>query len=163
MIRLLALLIFLLVSSELAMAWPPPIEVKITTPTSIKMDITRDPQMPDVTFHADIYPEYLLPDTDFMWWLEITFDHDTLGRITHQVPQQGSYWVHGSGDWTPQWGNLLAGGNVHVYVGAVYYYPDWGYVEDDDDKEGYVIRGTNPTQAQIFSIADSVEERAVCW
>ena len=156
-------LLILLALSESSMAWPPPIEVEITTPTSIEMNITRTPQMPDVTFHADIHPEYLLPDTDFMWWLEIRFNHDALGEITHEVPEEGSYWVHGSGDWTPQWGNLLAGGNVHVYVGAMYYYPDWGYVYDDHDRDGYEIEGINPTQSQIFGIADTVEERAVCW
>jgi hypothetical protein len=134
-------------------------DVDITTPTSTAMDITTAPAMPSATFHADIEPEDILSKATFKWHLNMTFNHDTLGELTHTVPTSGTYDVEGSEDWTPNWGDLLAGGDVHVYVKASVS----GSSEDEDDQGGYQIRGTNPTQSQIFGIADLIEERAVCW
>ncbi len=55
-------------------------------------------------------------------------------------------------------GGVLAGGDVHVYVEVSVS----GSEGCEDDQGGYQIKGTNPTQAQIFGIAD-LRARAVCW
>jgi hypothetical protein len=135
------------------------IKVDITTPTSTAMDITNAPAMPDTTFHADIEPESVLSNATLKWYLTMTFNHDTLGELTHRVPTSGTDNIEGNEDWTPSWDGLLAGGNVHVYVKASVS----GSSESEDDQDGYQIRGTNPTQNQIFGIANDIEEKAVCW
>ncbi len=153
--------------------------VNISTSTDIAMNITNAaaPAMPNVTFHADIEPETLLSQTTFRWRLETSFKqhrrdpNDQTNIIlarnyAHRLPSTGTDEAPGTQDivanedWTPDWGNLLTGGDVHVYVTAAV--ADVS-TEAEDDQDGYVIRGTNPTRAQILAIADDVEERAVFW
>lgn len=140
-------------------------KAEITTSTSTPMNITTTPSMPSVTFHADVTPESILSNVTLKWYLNMTFDHDTLGELSHRVPTTGTSDVSGNENWSPSWGGLLAGGDVHVYVKAsvprssVQSSPG----EYDDDQSGYQIKGTNPSQAQIFTTADADNERAICW
>lgn len=133
-------------------------KVDITTLTTTAMDITTAPAMPGVTFHADIAPGALESIATFKWYLDMTFAHDALGTLEHRVPTSETDDVEGSGDWTPDWDDLLAGGSVSVHVAASVD----GSSEATDDQDDYRIRGTNPTQGQIFGIAN-LRERAVCW
>ena len=133
-------------------------KVDITTLTTTAMDITTAPAMPNITFHADIDPGALESIATFKWYLDMTFPHDALGTLEHRVPTSETDDVEGSGDWTPDWDDLLAGGSVSVHVAASVD----GSSEAKDDQDSYQIRGTNPTQSQIFGIAD-LREKAVCW
>ena len=66
----------------------------------------------------------------------------------------------GSNTWRPSWGSLLAGGNeITVYVSATAN----GGTSPTSGKSGFQILGQNPTQAQLFARATSVEARAVMW
>ncbi len=137
----------------------------ITTSTSTAMNITTTPSMPSVTLHADVTPASILSNVTLKWYLDMTFDHDTLGDLEHRVPTSGTSDVTGNENWSPSWGGVLAGGDVHVYVTAsvprssVQSTPG----EYDDDQSGYQIKGTNPTQAQIFAIAVTAAQKAICY
>ncbi|MFH1823925.1 MAG: hypothetical protein ABH873_01700 [Candidatus Firestonebacteria bacterium] len=142
--------------------------VKIpTTSITIAMNIDTSPSMPNPTFHADIVPinaEVNAAKFTFKWYLEDKFIRDPNSQtISHRIPENNTVDISGSlnnGDWTPDWQGLLAGGNVKVYVVAK---KNDDLREIKDEKEGYEINGTNPTQALIFSIASFIEAKAVCW
>lgn len=136
-------------------------KVEVTTATSTTMNITSTPAMPSVTFHADLKPESILSDTTFEWYLETSYTGH--GRSdTHRLPATSPQTqdVEGNEDWIPTWGSLLVGGDVEVFVKAS---QTGSPTKAEHDKDGYEIKGTNPTQNQIFGTADDDEEKAVCW
>ncbi len=135
-------------------------KVEITTPITTAMDISNVPTMPSVTFNAKILPSSVkLSDVMFKWYLDISFRRDRQPTDDlHKVPSTGTTEVTGSSSWTPNWGNLIAGGNVYVHLAAAV-----RGIEAKHNQNGYQIRGANPSQGQVFQMARSSEERAICW
>jgi len=135
-------------------------KVEISTPVTTQMDISNVPAMPNITFNARFQPSTVkLSEVTFKWYLIITFRRDRQpADDENRIPIAGTTNIIGITEWTPGWGNLITGGNAHVYVTA-----SIDGVESRNDQDGYQIRGTNPTQSQIFGLANTIEARAVCW
>ena len=132
--------------------------VEITTPTTTNMDITDAPAMPDVTFHADVQPSSIdVSNVMFRWYLRITFTQHGRNDL-HRIPASGTMDIVGNGDWTPNWGSLLAGGAVEVHVAASI----GGSSEATDEQTGYQIRGTNPPKSLVKS-GCTIQEQVVIY
>jgi hypothetical protein len=113
--------------------------------------------MPTPTFHADIAPSSIdLKTITFKWYLTVGFTQHNR-TDSHRVPASGTANISGTDDWSPQWGGLFAGGNVHVYVTA-----SIGSVNAHDDKGGYQIKGINPQKATVKS-GCSINEQVVIY
>lgn len=134
-------------------------KVEITTPTTTARNITAAPAMPTVPFQAEVKPASInIADITFKWYLDMTFtQHGRNDR--HRVPDAGTTDITGNGDWTPEWGDLFAGGEVKVYVTAVV-----DSVEAKGDKKGYEIRGTNPANGDVnATLGGFPATNIACW
>lgn len=123
---------------------PPDMAVEIVTPTGSALSISAEPDMPDATFTARLDSSGIqLASVTFKWYL--TIDYSGHGRSdSHRVPPQGTIDVVGNVNWKPNWGGVLAGGDVKVYVEA-----RAGSVRASDQKGGYQIKGINPSEALV--------------
>lgn len=132
---------------------PPPPSVSIVTPPR-EWYIDNRLNMPNIGFAARLANVDSETRPTFLWTLEMAFDQRAARTYTHR--RRGATTVP---RWSPALGTLLAGANrmsVSVTVLA-------GDLQLTATRSGYRIRGENPTQAQIFAIANTLEERAVCW
>ena len=111
-------------------------------------------KMPDIEFVAQLNNIDHGTAATFLWKLEMVFDERRAKKYTHI--KRG---VTTSPTWSPYWGSLLAGANkmtvsVTAFVGGSTLAAS---------RSGYEIHGENPTQEQIFTHADLLEEKAMCW
>ncbi len=133
--------------------------VNITTPITTAMNITAAPAMSNVTFNAEVQPAGTdISDVTFKWYLTTTYPLPVAGG-NQRLPASGTIDIVGNGDWTPDWGSLLAGGNVHVYVTA-----SKNGVTVLDDQDGYQIKGLNPARGTVqYAIgSDTTASRIAC-
>ena len=135
----------------------PPITVQIDTSTATIMNISNTPAMPNVRFEATTNRDDLT-NIEFHWFL--TIEYSGLGGSYHQIPSYGDIRINGYNSWMPQWGGLIAGGTVTVFVTAMDLIDD---TTADDQMSGYLIKGTNPIKSQVFAIASFLEAKAVFW
>ena len=134
--------------------------VNISTPSNTIWTIDQQRNMPNVAFTASTTPSTVpLQDVTFHWYLTLAFTEN--GKdFSHRIPASGTVDIKGANTWSPAWGNLLAGGNnMTVNVSATYA----GHTTVASPVSGYQIHGENPTQAQMFGVATTVEARAICW
>jgi hypothetical protein len=134
----------------------PPITVEIDTPTSTIWNISNAPSMPYVMFHATVNRDSLWK-VNFRWRLVIHYPPFS----PYYIPLSGGEaLIKGADIWSPSWGGIITGGTMSVSVTAV---DTMDGTQASAESYGYQIKGTNPTQAQIFGIANNIEQRAVCW
>ncbi len=146
--------------------------------------INDTPQMPAVTFLAQLPQGTDIGIVRFSWYLTMEFtkkgfkiDKKTKKHIPvslihgpYRVPNAATKDITGSGEWTPdflnyvfgQWcGNLWAGGNLKVHVVATFcdHNGNPGATVDGELPEGYSIRGANPDQAKILEYMSSTGKK----
>ena len=133
--------------------------VSVSTSPSVYL-IKRNLTMPSIQFSATHSPSNIpLSNLTFKWYLELNFNQNGK-NFTHRVPSSGTIDIAGANTWSPSWGSLLVGGNnMTVYVSVT----DGSTTTSVASMSGYQIHGENPTQSQIFGIANFVEARAVAW
>ncbi|MCP4583494.1 MAG: hypothetical protein GY839_17940, partial [candidate division Zixibacteria bacterium] len=125
-------------------------KIEILTPDSTPMNITAEPKMPEPIFKTQISPSSIpLADITFKWHLVLKFNQHGRNDV-HRVPEDPTMTddIVGNTDWTPEWGDLFAGGYLKAYVRACYK----STAETAHEKDGYKIMGTNPSKAQILAI-----------
>lgn len=129
---------------------PAPWGVAINTPGQVYV-INRQVQMPAITLEATASPSDIPLSTLTFHW-RMTINHSQDGKTTTQVsiPSSGTVNIKGYNKWTPNWGDVVAGGNnVKVYVSVS---NESGSVPPTQ-KGGFKILGENPTAAQIAAEA----------
>jgi hypothetical protein len=134
--------------------------VSITTAAGVIGYISTSPAMPSISFQATTSQSSIpLSTMTFKWFMELKYtEHGK--NFVNRIPASGTYDVLGSGTWSPSFGGLLAGANdIVVHVSVLIGSQTTPVVT----KSGFQIHGTNPTQAQIFSMATSLESKAVAW
>ena len=130
-------------------------EIEITT-TPVTWYINNNVVMPNIQFAAKV-KNADSSSLKFNWHLELEFSHGSRS-FSNRVPRVGTAETN-SPRCSPDWGNLLAGGNsMTVHVSTTI-----GGKEYSTSKSGFEIHGENPTQEQIFGIATRLEDKAVCW
>ncbi len=133
-------------------------EVDITTPTATAMNITAAPAMPNVTFNATVQPASIMSSVTFKWYLNMFYmEH---GRNDHhRVPLSGMDNISGNGNWTPNWGDVFAGGDIVVHVVAAI-----GDKEATSSKSSYQIKGDNPNTGDVNNrLGGFPATKIACW
>jgi hypothetical protein len=131
--------------------------LQITTPVTTAMDIDATPKMPDVTFSASLTPQSF---SAIDWYLMTRFtQHGRNDRF--RLPMSGTQTVSGSLDWKPTWGDFFHGADkVEIHAKAQV---QTSNVKVETVMEGYQIRGTDPSRADILAVLTTDQQRAICW
>lgn len=118
--------------------------------------ISPTPGMPNVLFTAVITPDPPhIEDVSFEWNLVLTFDQH--GR---QDIHNFSAVIEGDDEWSPDWGDLIAGGDIQVSLVV--------NIDDLDIEAGLSgnsIKGDNPEDSSVISAlgGGSPAVEIACW
>ncbi len=127
---------------------PPAVGISVGAPNYY---IDNRLNMPQMVFEAELQnTDVPVAEVDFRWRLNLRYGSPG-NNVNEWIPPGGGTSNIRGGTWTPNWGRLLSGGNVTVYVSAMVN----GEPTPEVSQSGYVINGQNPTKSQIGAIAGS--------